>query len=348
MKSKVIYFPYIKVPETAWFSRVLLYWDSVASIVPIDYVEEPDRLGPYMKGLVKERLVEQIHPGMYLWRARNFVNAFLDHVDLMKDKGVLAEHWDYFRIHEESMAGARVHMEKLDDLGEELVNRRLARRVPRSAWYDVEPNVARHFMAYLAGVLGRIAGDDGEFCPITDDAIHLAAIAPAESQASPLHSVVLEKVLPAPRENLEPARLAEFKARYSDELLKFRAAMEEEVSLLSAITDGLARSKRTVDAIRRLCCEREEIVRRMAEQKKWPALCFGDICAVGGGAVAVKQAVDAGDLKLGLIGAAFAIAPAIYSAFKGEPIDLKDSPLAYAALAERQLQDVRGQTVNNK
>jgi hypothetical protein len=55
------------------------------------------------------------------------------------------------------MAGERVHMEKLDELGEELVKRHLARRVPRSAWYDVEPRIERDFMAYLAGVLGRIS-----------------------------------------------------------------------------------------------------------------------------------------------------------------------------------------------
>lgn len=34
MARKVLYFPYISVPESAWFTRVLLYWDEVGSIVP--------------------------------------------------------------------------------------------------------------------------------------------------------------------------------------------------------------------------------------------------------------------------------------------------------------------------
>ena len=29
-----LYFPYIRVPETPWFSQVLLYWDAAAAIVP--------------------------------------------------------------------------------------------------------------------------------------------------------------------------------------------------------------------------------------------------------------------------------------------------------------------------
>ncbi len=35
--NNVLYFPYISVPSSVWFTRMLLYWDKVGSIVPRDY-----------------------------------------------------------------------------------------------------------------------------------------------------------------------------------------------------------------------------------------------------------------------------------------------------------------------
>jgi hypothetical protein len=34
MADAVIYFPYIRVPDNEWFTRVLLYWDQLGTIVP--------------------------------------------------------------------------------------------------------------------------------------------------------------------------------------------------------------------------------------------------------------------------------------------------------------------------
>jgi hypothetical protein len=58
----VIYYPYIRVPESAWFSRLLLYWDDVATIVPEDWIYAPERLGPYTQELVQRNLVIQAFP----------------------------------------------------------------------------------------------------------------------------------------------------------------------------------------------------------------------------------------------------------------------------------------------
>lgn len=47
MSSNALYYPYIQVPESPWFTRVLLYWDRVGAIVPNDYIEDPDRRAIY-------------------------------------------------------------------------------------------------------------------------------------------------------------------------------------------------------------------------------------------------------------------------------------------------------------
>ena len=61
--SRVLYFPYISVPQTAWFSRVLLYWDEVGSIVPSPLANDLRQVSPYMGELVSAGLVRPIIPG---------------------------------------------------------------------------------------------------------------------------------------------------------------------------------------------------------------------------------------------------------------------------------------------
>lgn len=66
MRTRVLYFPYIRVPETPWLTQMLLYWDEVSSIVPSDYIGHPESLGTHMLGLVQEELVRQVVPGMII------------------------------------------------------------------------------------------------------------------------------------------------------------------------------------------------------------------------------------------------------------------------------------------
>jgi|SRR5712671_2764541 len=162
--SSVLYYPYIKVPQSLWFTQLLLYWDKVGAIVPYDYIERPEKLGPYMVGLVREKLVEQVIPGMYLWQIKNFEQSFLDFIDAQKLKAHYEPTWP------------KIHMEKLQGLGDALSGRGLARKQGNvgeySPWYKVEPRVAESFMAYLASVLGQLAEE--RFYPIAQDSASLS------------------------------------------------------------------------------------------------------------------------------------------------------------------------------
>ena len=55
-----IYYPYIRLPESAWFSRAVLYWDSVATIVPDQWTADPNKLGSYTLELVQLEVVTQL------------------------------------------------------------------------------------------------------------------------------------------------------------------------------------------------------------------------------------------------------------------------------------------------
>ncbi|WP_203711426.1 hypothetical protein [Asanoa siamensis] len=57
-----LYFPFINVPSTAWWTRTLLYWDRVGTIVPHSYRHEPENLGLHTLELIREGLLDQYPP----------------------------------------------------------------------------------------------------------------------------------------------------------------------------------------------------------------------------------------------------------------------------------------------
>ena len=327
--DSAIYYPYIKVPKNTWFARTLLYWDDIGAIVPYEYIEKPERLGPYMQGLVREGLVTQIHPGAYLWQAPNFVSAFLAHVD---NNPIAQKANINFWV--------RVHMEKLQKIGEKLCERGLATRDKEyeySPWYLVEPTIADNFMAYLVAVLGQLH-EEKKYYPITDQSSSFHRFLPPPNQyhLTPLRKQLFEGILPAPSSTIEPAKIAEFKNRYKAELLRYRRLVEDKVSELSIIKDEADRVKRTNVVAKVLGKNVQELAARMKEQKNWPHIDFGNLCVIAGSGISAWKAIIDQDLELGLAAAALSLAPAVYSAFKGSNLNLEDKPLAYAALAKNE------------
>lgn len=342
MSSNALYYPYIRVPESAWFTRVLLYWDRVGAIVPYEYIEDPDRLGPYMVSLVREKLVEQVIPGMYIWRAENFSDAFIEYADAKYGAEGGPYQSDWAAVHSEKLGGSSVHMEKLHDLGEKLCERGMAKKDetdPYSPWFLMEPRIADDFMAYLAGVLGQMA-DNTHFSPITNRRSNLDPFIPQEQSRDPKYKVrqlLLEGILPAPTEPLEAGRLMDFKEKYSGHLKLFRKQVEYKVSELAAISEEELMLMRLEDITQSFEESIDEIAARMKEQNNWPKLDFGTLCAIAGSGLAGWKAVLDQDWKFGVAGAALGLAPAVYSAFRGSDIDWSDQPLAYAALAKNGL-----------
>src|ERR1041385_2322377 len=135
MTNNVLYYPFIRVPNNDWFTRVLLYWDSVGSIVPYEFVRNPNLLGPHMQGLLTEELVRQVIPGFYIQEAPNFTDAFLQLAEKFKRKK---------RLKKNALANLptfKVHIEKLGDIGGQLCKMGLARPV-RYSWYEIESRLA--------------------------------------------------------------------------------------------------------------------------------------------------------------------------------------------------------------
>ena len=119
MKSKVLYYPYVRVPDSLWLTRLLLYWDSIGTIVPYEFLENPEKLGEHTRSLVQHELIKQVIPGMYLWAVPKFEQGFLGYVDTLGDE--LRNR----RARMKQKKTHRIHAEKLEQLADQLVDRRL-------------------------------------------------------------------------------------------------------------------------------------------------------------------------------------------------------------------------------
>ena len=321
MKSRVLYFPYIKVPESRWLTQMLLYWDQVSSIVPYDFLIKPELLGPYMLSLVREELVFQVMPGAYIYEIPRFFDEFKGYVGGLGDE--LADR----RKRLTSGNTHQVHIEKLGDMGDFLVKEGLA--APKKyPWYDVERETADDFMSYLAGSLGQVQRIDS--APITDDGDYLPRMAragvPQENMTMQLESLrieLLDKVLPVPNHKVQPSEIRTFKERHGKELGDFRRRLERELVDAASIPDAALRK-------RRLQIYLDEAEERVAEIQEAMKSAGWETARTG---FSVLAAVPGASPILGLAGA-------LWNAITGQAQMQMPRDFAYAAYARQLTQAV--------
>lgn len=238
----VLYYPYIRVPEDAWFTRVLLYWDEVATIVPSGYIYEPQELGEYTLGLVQEELVRQVFPEST--DLEDLRDRFVEHVSRLSSKEIrkrkkALKREDTSRIHQNKM------MDKLGDV----LERQFGLAIGLSGdWWEVESKTATDYMAALALRLGEIYSEKPEspLVPITDQKHNLASMLDGfkprerrgglrfqgEAEYGELREAVLPRLLPGPDHRLEPREIRAFQSRHGDLLPAFRREVERRLELL--------------------------------------------------------------------------------------------------------------------
>lgn len=244
MSGSALYFPYIDVPYNSWLLRLLLYWDRVGSIVPYDYIHSPEQLAPQMQELVAAGLVEQIFPAAYLGAIPGFGEVFIQYIQRRA--------WwrgDHSRRVTREVPPTRLHIEKLGIVAEQLVAMGLARSV-EYPWYDVEPRVARAFMAYLATILGRLEEVDAD--PVTNDVLSFRLLGGSDDSSkmrrARARSVILKHVFPQPSGSVEIRDVAEFKARYGHLTKALRLAVESKCIEIANIADPALRDEQAENA----------------------------------------------------------------------------------------------------
>ena len=240
MVRNVIYFPTINPPENQWFNRVLLYWDKVYSIVPDNIF-----LNDYMEELIKEDLLQTFGPNEYLNESylndkeiSNFFNLFLDYVKSDKFPISKDSNMRKYLLRDNSPG---IHIEKLDfevrNMAKELHQIGLATN-PSDEWIKVEEYTAKFYMSYLASFVGEFSNINAS--PITDQSIEMLYHGPNYSskfqiEKNDLRFVILDNILPAPGQEISLDEIKNFKQRHHDDLLNFRAEIEDELHDLMKI-----------------------------------------------------------------------------------------------------------------
>jgi hypothetical protein len=318
--SKVLYFPYIRVPASTWLIRTLLYWDEVGIITPYEFVKEPEHHDPLTLSLIREGLVQQVVPSWYVGDIPHFVSAFVQYL-----RSLSPERVDARRAALADGRGFLVHAEKLDELQYELEQARLARAGPHP-WIEVEPETAQEFMAYLAAALGRLPSLG--YAPLTDeerfltDFVTASSGSPALGRVEGLRLEVLDQLFPAPARPVSVADLARFKQRHGEELRRFRRRVEQQLLTVADISDEILRRRSMELFLDEAQDEVAQLRQRMAGA--------GWLDVVLGRLTGVLAAIPG-------VSPLFGLANAVYNAFRGGAEPDPRTPFLYAFEAQRAL-----------
>lgn len=324
MSDDILYFPEIRVPNSAWFTRMLLYWDHIGTIVPREFMERPEDLGEHTRSLLQEELVRPVIPGMHLYQVPKFDEAFADYL------ACLGPELDRRRQSFRDGATSQIHVEKVGALEGVIREYGLGRRGNDpyySSWYAVEQETAADFMAYLAASLGRL--EELGYIPVTDRRRYwepmLRAVDRRIEHGGELTSLrleILEDILPAPKQPLSADQIRNFKDRHGHELVIFRRAVEREIVTAAAIQDPELRRRR-LELFRQEVNEQVQYVQARLSENGFGDVVFGKFCSVMAAIPGVSFA--------------FGLASAVYNAFQQSPENTHPSPLVYAAYAQAEL-----------
>ena len=327
MKNQALYYPYINVPKSAWISQQLLYLDKLGSIVPSEYIYNPDKLSPYMRDLVSAELVEQIFPAEYIPYDTKFEENF---INLIKSKGYdkmgqkTARHQGYFKIHIEKFG---------DTLKDELKSLDLLNEI-EYPWCFVEKNTATLLMTYVAAVIGM--SEELSMTPITNSNEYLS---PYLTKKFPLHSqknneiIVLNKLIPVPENPIPVTELTKFKEKYSTLLTPFRDEISSKINQISVIKDKSIKDYEITAFIKESDEKINEITKRIEEQK-WGKVNLGTLSSLTASAIPVMDINEPSDLLKAIPGFIGAVYSVIQPRIKNKK-QIKAEPLAYASYVRK-------------
>lgn len=333
MEQTALYFPYIRVPESPWFTQVLLYWDSAASIVPRSFQRIGEAEHPYMEELRKEGMLEYLSPddAMSKIDRDSFDEGFLG---LLSAPAGAPSTWRFVRLHSGKMSWS---------LFERLSKQGLARKDDGSefGWWQIESGTADAYMAYLAAAM---SGARKGMLPVTDQTRSIGTLLPGngdvDRRLAELRFAVITDALPAPSSPVPAKELRAFKEENREELQRCRVFLDAKLADLALIDDAILRDVKSKGIMQEM--ERDVAnLREQMQKKRWPKVLmvgFGGVTAIaltaaativsGGGALAVGLSLGAGVLEVGATGQKVA------ELLKQRAYNPRE-PLAYAALASR-------------
>ena len=327
--NDILYYPYINIPRTDWALRTLLYYDTIGSIVPREYFDNPrNNYDPFMLKLVKNELVIPIDPMRSLINPAQFSEVFRTYIQKHETSFKKKAHNRAIRdvrLNNQKFSGVNLHGEKFDsEIFYSLQQLGLAEQ-QQGNWFTVERSVANLLMKSLAAVLSK----DLEMLPTTDH-IKISAFLSQKSEVVKKRNTILKELIPFP-EHIDFARLRAFKDKHRDLLNAFKNRIE----LITLDQNIKQESEHFTEIIRELNLRKEELSAKMNESQLGNII-FGTVC----GLISAGQGFAAsGNNLTGLLGALPGFATAVHSSVKIEkPENIFDQTgLKYLALMDKKI-----------
>lgn len=327
--NKILYYPYINLPQTDWTLRTLLYYDNVGSIAPQEYFYSPDKnYDPFMLDLVRNELVIPIDPIRSLDNPWEVSNPFLE---FLQGKAFNLEarrrnfrEGKFGRIHQDKFGGARIHADKFHhQIFYNLEQMGLAKRGERS-WCIVERRTADYLMKFLASVISAKL----EMLPTTDS-FKKRYYTGNKKQETRKRETILTRLIPYP-EDIDLSKLRKFKDKHTDLLSSFKNRIEQIV-LDESILEG---TELFLTRVEELELRRDELAAKMNESN-FKSIFFGSVC----GTIAAYQGLIAPETNTSVVTGLAGFAGAVYSALKIEKAEntFDQSGMKYLALVNKRL-----------
>jgi hypothetical protein len=339
MRSNALFFPFISVPKERWTINTLLYWDKLASIVPFDHIDNPKQLTPFMRGLINEGLIEQLHPGQYIYEIERFDQCFINLIShrLKRIRKIQNKKYAVSGLSPRVL----IHAEKLGVVQCFLVEQGLA-EISHGSWYSVERWAANLFMAYLASCLGSLSNVNA--APVTNQVsvanlfVNFTRDIKSRDHIKRKDSardLILKALLPYPNQKVSMNELLKFKEKHGHLLPEFRSRVEAHCAQVSTLDDEEARVIITNNFIKD--SHDEVSVIESAMKPFWKKLSFSSLTPiVGAGLSASATQVDQ---NLAITGAAVTLTGTISQAISSIRTDkrLIQAPLAYVVHAQSKI-----------
>ncbi|MCH8331921.1 MAG: hypothetical protein IH946_11195 [Bacteroidetes bacterium] len=280
--DKLLYYPYINIPQSDWLYKSVLYWDDVGAIVPERHEEQIDLVEPYMDDFLKTKLVHEVSPDQYVRYNDDFRTLFNNVIDIpsrfnQKERSEAFKNGDT----------VKVHINKFNsELMRDLEQRGLLEREGQwSGWYEVETHTACLLMTYAAHIISVNAG----YTPSSDDLrnfdINIYSASLDEDQAK-IREQTINDILPY-ISGADAYKIRAFKESKYESLKSFRRVIEKEIVELSKIESIEERDKQYNKFISDIKEQKEDILAKMNESKLGKVINGSVWAAVGTGGTAI-------------------------------------------------------------
>lgn len=325
MTNKILYFPYINIPNNSWTVKSILYWDEVAAITPQSYIQNTDNLSDFMKEVLQNELVKQIFP----WDIDSREVDFENFERMLKNSSVCLDEKRTLFLQGNNVI--KIHREKFCyQIFNFLEQQNVAKEEGKySDWYFVEKGIASLMMLYLATKLSEANG----YTPTTDKQENIPLKFKSDSlniTTDEIRSQILTEILPYP-ESPDFSTIANFKSKYKSELTSFRHAIESLTFNLASEKNSKIRRDRMESEIYLINQERDRLVELLKEHKFIKVL-KGSIWGVGVDAFATM--VTGEIVTLGA-GTAIGFVKSLSENYKSAPA--KNEKYAYLALLDQKI-----------